>query len=199
MRRRQVLAGLAGLLAGCGGLGRDISSDASGVTPAPVPAVDGDTGERRRWFRGQPCPRFDEGTDQTVCSQTDSTSDTLTFRPDRPVVRASDGTPVEPLRITLVWRARRPLTVLASDWYHVRRTEDGWTRVAAGTGDTPATELDGTGRLHWVVGDSAPRRNDGEPVTTTLTPGRHALVVQTVSSDLPLHTECVALFDVVSA
>jgi hypothetical protein len=62
MRRRSLLAGVAGLFAGCGSLGSDTTDgDAATVTPAPVPSPTAVAPWRR--FADEFCPRFDRRTD----------------------------------------------------------------------------------------------------------------------------------------
>ncbi|MBX0323842.1 hypothetical protein EGH21_12455 [Halomicroarcula sp. F13] len=199
MRRRTVLAGLAGVFAGCNSVGTEASSS-SVTTPAPVPSDAPVSTDRWRRFDEEICPRFDRRTDQTVCGHVQSAESALRLLPDRPVVHLADGDPVKPLRLTLRWTAEGALTVFANDWYVFERTADEWTNVATASPGGETVNLQHGDRHYWLLDTTThDTAADVESVATSLSPGRHAFAVQTVSERSSVYTECLALFDVVAA
>ena len=200
MDRRSVLVGAASLLAGCGSFGAvaDDRVDET-VTPAPVPSPEPTETDPRRRFAGEFCPQFDRRTDQSVCGHAQSPDSALRFTTDRAVAVLADSRLTRPLRTTLSWSLEGELAVFARSWYLLRETESGWTQVANPTRRESVVRIDDGERLHWLV-DTVPHDtgDDTVSVVAPLDPGRYAFVVQTVGGQSRLHTECIALFDVVS-
>lgn len=197
MHRRTFLAGFAGLFGGCTGFGADAEGTGSDpVTPAPVPSATETAGRDWERFEARACPTLDVRTDQTVCSHTQSETAPLTFTPSRPVVTLTGGSLASPLWFTLRWRGAGDLSVFTESWYLQRWTDGEWTPAATTPSSSQLVTLDPGGQFTWVLGVDSTERSVA--VDATLEPGSYAFAVQTIGAESRLHSECLALFDVVA-
>ena len=203
MHRRGFLAGLTGLLSGCGSLATGVGAerdDRETVTPAPVPTDEPTPDFGRQRFASEGCPTYDHRTHQTVCSHTRPADASLRLTPDRAVARLDGDRLLTPVRFTLQWSAAGTLSVFADSWYLLRETDGEWDSVATSNGRSPVRRLEPGEQFYWVLDTVEHYSTDRiESVVADLSPGRYALGIQTVGDTSALYSECLALFDVVDS
>lgn len=179
VRRRDVLAGLAGVagslgLAGCSGLfGTDPAADET-LTPAPVPTTRRSTAGPAAG--GDACPEVPAPAEVYVCAGTTG-DDSVRLVPEASTYDAGSG----PFTVTLRNESSLSFRTGRDQWILSQRIDGTWTVVDQGAG-TDLLSLRPGESFVWVLGGVADSAGAGDAAGTerlevAVGGGQHALAV----------------------